>query len=98
MKLLVDMNVSPRVLPLGYEIVNDTWAVRLLRKLMEPRLKFYGWGYENTGLDEAERDHLFRFVAEKLGVEPRASAPPPQAPTSRSARPASPRPPPSPAS
>jgi alkyldihydroxyacetonephosphate synthase len=38
---------------------------------MAPRLKFYGWGYENTGLTEPERDHLFRFVREKLGVEPR---------------------------
>ena len=46
---------------------------------MERRLKFYGWGFENTGLDESERAQLFRFVAEKLGVEPRASAPPPQA-------------------
>ncbi len=43
---------------------------------MERRLKFYGWGYEGEGLDKAEREHLFRFVAEKLGVEPRLSAPP----------------------
>ena len=45
---------------------------------MGPRLKFYGWGYENTGLDDAEREQLFRFVADRLGVEPRLS-PPPQA-------------------
>jgi alkyldihydroxyacetonephosphate synthase len=45
---------------------------------MPQRLKFYGWGYENTGLGDAERDHLFRFVAGNLGVEPRL-APPPQA-------------------
>ena len=45
---------------------------------MAKRLKFYGWGYENTGLDDAEREHLVRFVAENLGVEPRLS-PPPQA-------------------
>ena len=44
---------------------------------MAKRLKFYGWGYENTGLDDAEREHLFRFVADHLGVEPRL-APPPQ--------------------
>jgi alkyldihydroxyacetonephosphate synthase len=44
---------------------------------MSPRLKFYGWGFEDTGLDDAERDRLFRFVAERLGVEPRV-APPPQ--------------------
>ena len=44
---------------------------------MGGRLKFYGWGFENTGLTEPERDHLFRFVAENLGVEPRL-APPPQ--------------------
>src|SRR5579863_1576256 len=43
---------------------------------MERRLKFYGWGNEGEGLDKAERDHLFRFVAEQLGVEPRLSAPP----------------------
>ena len=45
---------------------------------MAKRLKFYGWGYENTGLDDAEREQLFRFVADRLGVEPRL-APPPQA-------------------
>ncbi len=45
---------------------------------MGPRLKFYGWGYENTGLDNAEREQLFRFVADRLGVEPRLS-PAPQA-------------------
>jgi alkyldihydroxyacetonephosphate synthase len=42
---------------------------------MAPRLKFYGWGYENTGLTEPERDHLLRFVGEKLGVEPRLASP-----------------------
>src|SRR5579863_2811912 len=46
---------------------------------MAPRLKCYGWGHEGEGLDEAERARLFRFVAQKLGAEPRASAPPPQA-------------------
>ena len=45
---------------------------------MAPRLKFYGWGNEGEGLDEAERARLFRFVGEKLGGEPRAAAPPPQ--------------------
>ncbi len=44
---------------------------------MAGRLKFYGWGFENTGLSDAERDHLFRFVAENLGAEPHL-APPPQ--------------------
>jgi alkyldihydroxyacetonephosphate synthase len=44
---------------------------------MGERLKFYGWGYENTGLSDVEREHLSRFVADKLGVEPRF-APPPQ--------------------
>jgi alkyldihydroxyacetonephosphate synthase len=43
---------------------------------MVGRLKFYGWGVENTGLDEAEREPLFRFVADRLGVEPRLVAPP----------------------
>ena len=46
---------------------------------MERRLKFYGWGYEGEGLADAERERLFRFVGEKLGVEPRAAAAPPQA-------------------
>src|SRR5919202_5753621 len=44
---------------------------------MDGRLKFYGWGTEGTGLDEAERERLFRFLADRLGVEqPRAAAPP----------------------
>jgi alkyldihydroxyacetonephosphate synthase len=46
---------------------------------MASRLKFYGWGNEGTGLDDGERERLFRFVSDKLGVEPRAIAPPPQA-------------------
>jgi alkyldihydroxyacetonephosphate synthase len=46
---------------------------------MAPRLKFYGWGHEGEGLDDAERARLFRFVADKLGAEPRAAAPSPQA-------------------
>ena len=36
------------------------------------RLKFYGWGEEGTGLDDAERGRLFAFLADKLGVEGRA--------------------------
>jgi alkyldihydroxyacetonephosphate synthase len=43
---------------------------------MEDRLKFYGWGVENTGLDEAERAKLFSFISNRLGVEPREAAPP----------------------
>ncbi|HEY0420257.1 MAG TPA: FAD-binding oxidoreductase [Acetobacteraceae bacterium] len=46
---------------------------------MDGRLKFYGWGAENTGLDEAERERLFRFAADRLGVEqPGILAPPPR--------------------
>jgi alkyldihydroxyacetonephosphate synthase len=45
---------------------------------MGKRLKFYGWGFENTGLTDPEREHLFRFVADRLGVQPRLE-PPPQA-------------------
>ena len=45
---------------------------------MGNRLKFYGWGFEDTGLSESEREHLFGFVADRLGVEPRL-APPPRA-------------------
>lgn len=43
---------------------------------MGDRLKFYGWGTENSGLDEAERERLFRFLADHLGIEPRRVAPP----------------------
>ena len=46
---------------------------------MAPRLKFYGWGHEGEGFDEDERARLIRFVADQLGVEPRATAGPPQA-------------------
>ena len=46
---------------------------------MGRRLKFYGWGNEGEGLDEAERARLFRFVGDKLGAEPHATAAPPQA-------------------
>jgi alkyldihydroxyacetonephosphate synthase len=45
---------------------------------MGTRLKFYGWGFENTGLSNAEREQLCRFVADRLAVEPRLE-PPPQA-------------------
>jgi alkyldihydroxyacetonephosphate synthase len=43
---------------------------------MGQRLKFYGWGFENSGLSEPEREHLFRFLAENLGIEPRPAPPP----------------------
>ncbi|MBL8893476.1 MAG: FAD-binding oxidoreductase [Rhizobiales bacterium] len=43
---------------------------------MAGHLKFYGWGLENTGLDQRERDRLFGFIKNKLGVEPRTVAPP----------------------
>jgi alkyldihydroxyacetonephosphate synthase len=43
---------------------------------MSERLKFYGWGFENTGLSDSEREQLFRFVADRLGVEPRVTPPP----------------------
>ena len=43
---------------------------------MVGRLKFYGWGHEGEGLTKAERAALFRFLGEKLGVEPRLAAPP----------------------
>ena len=45
---------------------------------MGNRLKFYGWGFENTGLTDDERELLFRFLADRLGVKPRV-APPPRA-------------------
>ncbi len=43
---------------------------------MVRRLKFYGWGREGTGLDEEERERLFRFLANRLHVEPGPAAPP----------------------
>lgn len=43
---------------------------------MGERLKFIGWGTENSGLDEAERNRLFLFLADRLGIEPRLVAPP----------------------
>ena len=46
---------------------------------MAPRLKFYGWGHEGEGLSDHERALVLRFVAEKLGAEPSAQAPAPQA-------------------
>jgi alkyldihydroxyacetonephosphate synthase len=45
---------------------------------MTRRLKFYGWGFEGETLSGPEREQLFRFVAGRLGAEPRPSAPPPQ--------------------
>ena len=43
---------------------------------MDRRLKFYGWGEENTGLEDAERERLFRFLANRLGVETSLAVPP----------------------
>ena len=44
---------------------------------MDGRLKFYGWGVEGTGFDQAERERLFRFLANRLGVDqPRVVAAP----------------------
>src|SRR5438477_5867693 len=43
---------------------------------MERRLKFYGWGIENTGLAEAERKQLFCFLAKHFGVEAKPVVPP----------------------
>jgi alkyldihydroxyacetonephosphate synthase len=42
---------------------------------MAGRLKFYGWGTEGTGLDETEREGLFCFLENRLGVERRPAAP-----------------------
>jgi len=46
---------------------------------LRPRPKFFGWGDEGEGLGLEERERLFRFVGGRLGAEPRAVAPPPQA-------------------
>ncbi|MGH6873523.1 MAG: FAD-binding oxidoreductase [Aestuariivirgaceae bacterium] len=43
---------------------------------MDGRLKFYGWGAQNTGLDGTERGKLFGFLADRFGIEPRLVAPP----------------------
>src|SRR5262245_55643147 len=43
---------------------------------MGGRLKFCGWGQENTGFNEAERERLFNFLADRIGVVPRLIAAP----------------------
>ena len=43
---------------------------------MDGRLKFYGWGAQNTGLDEAERGRLFRFLHDRFKIESRLAASP----------------------
>lgn len=43
---------------------------------MSVRLKFYGWGMENTGLDDVEKERLLGFLSSRLGIEPRPVAPP----------------------
>jgi alkyldihydroxyacetonephosphate synthase len=43
---------------------------------MASRLKFFGWGVEGTGLDEAEKEGVFRFLRNRLGVECRPVASP----------------------
>jgi alkyldihydroxyacetonephosphate synthase len=37
---------------------------------MTSRLKFFGWGLENTGLDEVETERLFRFLKKHFDIEP----------------------------
>ena len=36
---------------------------------MAGRLKFYGWGVEETGFDAGEKERLFQFIRNRLGVE-----------------------------
>ena len=43
---------------------------------MGDRLKFIGWGAENTGLDEAERNRLFSFLAGRSASSHKLVAPP----------------------
>jgi alkyldihydroxyacetonephosphate synthase len=40
------------------------------------RLKFFGWGLEGTGLNDAERGRLFEFLADRLNIQPHVSAVP----------------------
>jgi alkyldihydroxyacetonephosphate synthase len=47
-----------------------------MKEVMDRRLKFYGWGIEGTGLDKTEREELFRFIANRLGIGARSIAPP----------------------
>ena len=42
-----------------------------------PRWKFWGWGYEGSGLDPDEERRLLRFYADRFGLEDAASRPPP---------------------
>ncbi len=43
-----------------------------------PRRKFWGWGLEGEGLDDAELDELGRTFAGRLGIEPAAPKAPPR--------------------
>ena len=43
---------------------------------MTGRLKFYGWGLENTGFDAGEKERLFQFIRSRLGVEVGPISPP----------------------
>ena len=43
---------------------------------MAERLKFYGWGLENTGFDAGEKERLFQFIRRRLGIEAGPAAPP----------------------
>src|SRR5918996_4840955 len=42
-----------------------------------PRWKFWGWGYEGSGLDPAEERRLLQFYAERFGLEGAAPHPAP---------------------
>jgi alkyldihydroxyacetonephosphate synthase len=43
---------------------------------MDNRLKFFGWGLEESGLNNAEKDRLFAFLANRLAIQPQIFAPP----------------------
>ena len=45
--------------------------------MAEPRWKFWGWGYEGSGLTPDERRRLLQFYAERFGIDDAAPQPAP---------------------
>ena len=41
------------------------------------RWKFWGWGYEGSGLEPAEAERLFGFYRDRIGYREGPSRPPP---------------------
>ncbi len=46
--------------------------------MAEKRWKFWGWGYEGSGLEPAEEQRLLRFYRQRIGLKDGARRPPPE--------------------